>query len=793
MSSQDTSSDGVRAALARIEDRLAALERRVSSLEGVEVLPEVATPVAPPAPPAPPTQAHIPPAPPPVPETKREVAQRMFQQVAPTPVYDVKPAPAPTPAPVAYIPPTTVRPAAAAPQQRSGSSLEATIGKNWAAWVGGLILFGGVLFFLKFAWDQGWLRMSPEMRLVIAFAAGTGLVGLGEFLHFRKMRVLAATLAAVGIAVVMSTFWAGHKVVAEPIFSSTTAFVGAAATGVIGVAIALQMNIISLAVLAVIGMYVSPMVLSSGQDNSLALMVYLVIVTGMSLALSFAKRRWWALRIVSFVFTWLWVVLWCAAAEVANHRELGLAIVGVFFMMFTAEAVAALHRFMRPDSDRPESPNTLLAESMLSALTFFNTAMAMICYAVVFTRLGQPNLWIVPLGLAAVTGLITFVTPSKPFSVSTAVQACAMLALAVPLYFEKSAITFAWAIYAAAFAVWAFASQRTFARIWATIMLGLTLGKLFTWDLVIAFFTTSPWLHQTLWQHEGTKITPWVLIAWGASIFAVVVAYLLRPKPFVLPELAPGDAPTVEQQNAARRAANAATFAHVLSMFCLVGGTVSFVAACTANLSGGPVWSIAVGLWVAALIGLARGLGSKAIEIVATVLLPIVMVKWFIYDALGSGVIDNWSAARGSIPPVANLSSLVMVLLCGCMLLIRNTPKSARAWLIALIVFGWLNVETLRAMDFMYGNNYLARQVALSVLWAIVGFGAVVGGFIGRNAAVRWTALALLGITAAKVLLVDMASLHAVLRVLSFMVVGVLLLAVSFAYHKFAKVFAGNK
>jgi uncharacterized membrane protein len=75
-------------------------------------------------------------------------------------------------------------------------------------------------------------------------------------------------------------------------------------------------------------------------------------------------------------------------------------------------------------------------------------------------------------------------------------------------------------------------------------------------------------------------------------------------------------------------------------------------------------------------------------------------------------------------------------------------------------------------------------QVGLSVLWTIYAALALAWGFARRNPAVRYAALALLGLTVFKVFAVDFAAAKTSLRILSFLVLGVVLLLVSLVYQK---------
>jgi uncharacterized membrane protein len=81
-----------------------------------------------------------------------------------------------------------------------------------------------------------------------------------------------------------------------------------------------------------------------------------------------------------------------------------------------------------------------------------------------------------------------------------------------------------------------------------------------------------------------------------------------------------------------------------------------------------------------------------------------------------------------------------------------------------------------------------AQQMALSVLWTLFATGLIVLGIVRKSALLRWEALALFALTVGKVFLHDLASLERFYRILSFLILGVLLLVVSFLYQRRAMV-----
>jgi uncharacterized membrane protein len=76
------------------------------------------------------------------------------------------------------------------------------------------------------------------------------------------------------------------------------------------------------------------------------------------------------------------------------------------------------------------------------------------------------------------------------------------------------------------------------------------------------------------------------------------------------------------------------------------------------------------------------------------------------------------------------------------------------------------------------------RGFAYSAVWMAYGAVLMWVGFVRRSAFLRWQALLLLAITIVKVFVYDTSQLETPYRVLSFIALGVILLAVSFAYQR---------
>jgi uncharacterized membrane protein len=83
-----------------------------------------------------------------------------------------------------------------------------------------------------------------------------------------------------------------------------------------------------------------------------------------------------------------------------------------------------------------------------------------------------------------------------------------------------------------------------------------------------------------------------------------------------------------------------------------------------------------------------------------------------------------------------------------------------------------------------YHNLEIARDFTYSALWMAYGAMLMIVGFLRRSAFVRWQALILIAITIVKVFVYDVSQLDRAYRIVSFIVLGALLLAISFVYQR---------
>ena len=183
--------------------------------------------------------------------------------------------------------------------KRKQVNYEKFIGENLFGKIGILVFVIGVGFFVKYAIDKDWI--NETLRTVLGFLTGAALLFVAERLQ-KKYRTFSSLLAGGAFAVFYLTVAIAFHY--YHIFSQTVAFI-------ILVAITIFMSVLSviydrreLAIIALVGGFLAPFIVSSGEGSYQVLFTYVSILNLGMFGLSIYKK-WSELPIISFVFTCL--------------------------------------------------------------------------------------------------------------------------------------------------------------------------------------------------------------------------------------------------------------------------------------------------------------------------------------------------------------------------------------------------------------------------------------------------------------------------------------------------------
>ena len=300
-----------------LEQRLAALERRLTAGSPVEPRPETARVEAPrgeaprPAVPAqpPPPGAQAPPA-----HVKTEPPKaREFA------------------APIDRIQALAESSRAYPPKSSTPVDMEAVIGGSWLNRIGIVALIAATSFFLKYAFDNNWI--GPRGRVGIGILLGAAMLPWSQWLLNRGYQYFSEGIAALGAAVLYLSVWAGwHYYV---LFDQSVAFASMIVVTAVMAIVALGRNSQRIAVMSLLGGFLTPAIVSTGKDQQVVLFTYLLML-GAGLLVMAGRRDWRWLAPLAFLLSQVYFWDWYDTFYTAAKLERTIFFATLFFLLYAA-------------------------------------------------------------------------------------------------------------------------------------------------------------------------------------------------------------------------------------------------------------------------------------------------------------------------------------------------------------------------------------------------------------------------------------------------------------------------
>lgn len=175
--------------------------------------------------------------------------------------------------------------------------LEKFIGENLVNKIGIAILVLAIGFFVKYAIDNNWV--GPAGRVGIGILCGGILIGVAHRLRY-NYKAFSSVLVGGGLAVFYFTITLAYH--QFHLFNQTTSFIILIVITSFAVVLSLLYDKQELAVIALIGGFSSPFIVSNGTANYSALFIYLIILNAGLLIIAYNKS-WRILNISSFGLT----------------------------------------------------------------------------------------------------------------------------------------------------------------------------------------------------------------------------------------------------------------------------------------------------------------------------------------------------------------------------------------------------------------------------------------------------------------------------------------------------------
>jgi len=239
----------------------------------------------------------------------------------------------------------------AQPGAAPGPSVLQTVLRKLANWfstgnvpvkVGVVISFIGVAFLLKYAIDRELVVISLQLRLWLVAVAGLAMVLTGWRLRVRR-RVYALSLQGGGVGILFLTVFAALQI--WQLLPETLSFMILVALTICTGALAVMQNARSLAVLAVIGGFLAPILTSTEPGNHVILFSYYLVLNAAILGIAWF-RAWRELNLVGWAFTFLVGAAW--GLEFYKPELLGSTMPFLILHFLFYQAIAILFALRQP-------------------------------------------------------------------------------------------------------------------------------------------------------------------------------------------------------------------------------------------------------------------------------------------------------------------------------------------------------------------------------------------------------------------------------------------------------------
>ena len=244
---------------------------------------------------------------------------RVPETVAPAPVAAKQTEPA---RPAASEPPPT-------PPEITGRGLEMMLGMRGIVWAGVAMMLVASAFFLKMAFDNAWI--GPAGRLALTAAASLAAVGLGEAGRRRGYSVIFYSLSGGGLAGLYGAVFASVHLYS--LLSPGAALPLAVLVTLGAVGLSVWNGAEALALIALLGGYASPVLLSTGENRPDAFFSYLFVLSLVAFGTSLA-RRWRWVNVTAFTCVTALYEMWHLSSFSAEFQRPAVMYAMLFYVFF---------------------------------------------------------------------------------------------------------------------------------------------------------------------------------------------------------------------------------------------------------------------------------------------------------------------------------------------------------------------------------------------------------------------------------------------------------------------------
>jgi len=247
----------------------------------------------------------------------------------------------PTDSPPPILPPPLGGPSDVRPEPSPSAPVinwEQFMGAKLFAWLGGLALFLGVAFFVKYSFEHD--LVPPAVRVAIGFVFGACLIVGGLKINRARYAITAQTLIAAGVVSLYAVTFACNSIYHFAFFSALPTFLLMSLITATAFILAVRLQAPVVAILGILGGFLTPVLINTGHDNPAGLFGYLALLDIGLIAVTL-HRRWFYLVPLGAAGTVLMMLGWAQKFYAPEKTITAMIVCLGFSTLFIAAASIA--------------------------------------------------------------------------------------------------------------------------------------------------------------------------------------------------------------------------------------------------------------------------------------------------------------------------------------------------------------------------------------------------------------------------------------------------------------------
>ncbi len=664
-------------------------------------------------------------------------------------------------------------------------SMEYILASTWLPRVGIAAFFFCVIFFLRWSMERN--LISNIGRVAIGIIFGIGMLVSGIKLLGKKYHVIGQCLLGGGILVLYACVWAASPMMFS-IISITTAFGLMILVTVTAGFLSVRTNSMLIAIIGIIGAFLTPVLLKTPDPNLTAFFSYLLMLNLGILGIAHYKQ-WRLLNYLGFIFTYaLFYGAW-QHGPYNPERHFNLAISFLTLLFVIHSSLVYMYNILKSKHSTVLEIVHLVANAGVYSI---------FAYFLIMKVHDKPYPAVMSIGLA-----VFFIVHVLAFLKRKLIDRNLLLVLialsgiftawTLPLVFEKESLTISLSLFALMLFWLSRKLESNFMQNLGYLAYLVIFVRLLFFDMP-RNFDFKPTLSTTMsvyWKAMAQRL--WTF---GTSIASVITAFYLQRGKLKISTSAldrKNDMPNAIKKNAVSQA----------FYWCAVIFIFLFL-----NFEMNTMFSHYMPLRLPMLTILWCGMAgyflwkyitdsenTSGIFNVMVIFLMFAFLKIFIFDLRSWNFCDSlyynieYNGLYAGMRFLDFGAVMALFFTTWWILMGRGDQKKIAygfGYGGLLLFFVYISLETNSLLhwkepDFQSGG--------ISVLWAIFAISFIIAGIWKNITPLRFLGLILFVIVAGKVFMLDLKDMDMIYRVIAFMVLGVTLLLGSFAYIKSNKKF----